>query len=64
MPKVKYVTRTNPDYQKLSEFPSFSASGSITGMKKQYYGKNALLVRSGAFIYNVSAEPEIYNRAN
>lgn len=44
----------------LSGYPNFSTSGSITGMKKLFYGKNALLVRRGAFIYNVSASPEIY----
>ena len=34
----------------LSMFPNFSASGSIKGMKKLYYGKDALLIRKGAFI--------------
>lgn len=45
----------------LSRFPNFSANGSITGMKKQYYGKDALLIRQGSYIYNVSSEPDIYN---
>ena len=44
----------------LSEFPSFSATGSIKGMKKLYYGKNALLIKKGAYIYNVTSQPEIY----
>lgn len=44
----------------LSMFPNFSASGSIKGMKKLYYGKDALLIRKGAFIYNVTSEPQIY----
>lgn len=44
----------------LSEFPNFHVSGSVLGMKRQYYGKNALLIRCGAYIYNVTAEPEIY----
>jgi len=35
-------------------------SGSISGMKKLYYSKDALLVRCGNWIYNVSSEPEIY----
>ena len=47
----------------LSEFPNFSASGSVKGMKKLYYGKDALLVKKGAYIYNVSASPEIYQSA-
>ena len=37
----------------LSRFPGFSATGSITGMKRLYYGEDALLVRCGGFIYHV-----------
>lgn len=44
----------------ISRFPNFHKTGSITGMKELYYGKNALLVRCGNYIYNVSSEPEIY----
>jgi len=43
----------------LSRFPNFSASGSIKGMKKLYYGSDALLIKSGSYIYNVTAE--VYN---
>jgi hypothetical protein len=60
MARVKYISVKECD---LSRFPNFSASGSIKGMKKQYYGKDALLVRSGSFIYNVSTEPTIYHNA-
>lgn len=45
---------------KLSDFPNFHKSGSISGMKKLYYGKACLLVRFGDYIYNVTSEPEIY----
>ena len=44
----------------LCDFPNFHKSGSIIGMKKIYYGKNALLVKSGNYIYNVTDAPEIY----
>lgn len=44
----------------ISRFPNFHKSRSIAGMKRLYYGKNALLVRCGSWIYNVSSEPEIY----
>ncbi|WP_279193794.1 hypothetical protein [Butyricimonas paravirosa] len=44
----------------ISRFPNFHKTGSIAGMKKLYYGKNALLVRCGSWIYNVSSEPEVY----
>jgi hypothetical protein len=49
------------EYQnKVSNFPNFDKSGSIRGMKKLYYGKDALLVQCGNYIYNVSSEPSIY----
>lgn len=32
-------------------------------MKKLYYGKDALLVKCGNYIYNVSSEPSIYAEA-
>ena len=38
----------------IEDFPNFSASGNIRGMKKLFYGKNALLVRCGNYIYHVS----------
>jgi len=44
----------------LSEYPNFSATGSIAGMKKKYYGKGALLIKKGAYIYNVSSTPDLY----
>lgn len=44
----------------ISRFPNFHKSGSIRGMKRLYYGKNALLVKCGDYIYNVSTEPQIY----
>lgn len=43
----------------LSLFSNFSTSGSIRGMKKLYYGKDALLIKSGSFIYKVTQE--VYN---
>lgn len=42
------------------KFPNFASNGSVSGMKKLYYGKGALLVRCGNYIYNVTSEPNIY----
>lgn len=57
--KVKTLNKgANVD---LSQFPNFSKTGSIKGMKKLYYGENALLVKSGAYIYNVTQDPSIYH---
>ena len=47
----------------INRFPNFHRTGSIGGMKKLYYGADCLLVRCGNFIYNVTAEPPIYNQA-
>ncbi|MFS2832981.1 hypothetical protein [Bacteroides uniformis] len=47
----------------ISRFPNFHRTGSIKGMKKFYYGNDALLVRCGQYIYNVTSEPSIYNQA-
>lgn len=59
MAKVKTLAPEHHD--KVVNFPNFSKTGSITGMKKLYYGKDALLVRCGNWIYNVTSEPSIYN---
>ena len=57
---VKYLSKRDGERLGIDEFPSFSATGSISGMKKQYYGKGALLVKCGSYIYHVSSQPEIY----
>lgn len=48
---------------RIDRFPNFHKTGSVAGMKKLYYGQNCLLVKCGDYIYNVSPEPEIYNKA-
>ena len=70
MPKTKYLSKSNerriPRHLKkmdLEDCPNFSATGSISGMKKLFYGKSALLVRQGKYIYNVSRCPVYYDYA-
>ena len=58
--RVKYIYKADKERLRLSDYPNFSASGSIYGMKKRYYGMDALLVRCGSWIYNVTSSPEIY----
>lgn len=53
--KTLYVKKSDLKHD-LSIFPNFSASGSIKGMKGKYYGKDALLIKSGAYIYKVTKE--------
>lgn len=48
----------------ISRFPNFHKSRSIRGMKRIYYGMDALLVSCGDYIYNVSSEPNIYYQAS
>lgn len=48
----------------LGRFPNFHKSGSIKVMKRLYQGWNCLLIRCGNYIYNVPAEPKIYNQAS
>lgn len=56
MPRVKYMNKEEKKIYNLSQYPNFSATGSIYGMKKLYYGMDALLVRSGSWIYKVPQE--------
>ena len=43
--RVKYLKVEHQN--KVQDCPNFDKSGSIEGMRKQYYGKGALLVRCG-----------------
>lgn len=58
--RVRYMSVKNKRAKELKNFPNFHVSGSVWGMKKFYYGQNALLVRSGQWIYNVTNYPELY----
>lgn len=60
MARVKYLPVADGKALGIENFPNFDASGSVKGMKEKYYGKDALLVRCGSNIYNVSSRPEIY----
>ena len=62
--KVKKMKVAKRKEAGLDSFPNFSASGSVRGMKEMYYGRNALLIRCGSYIYNVTRSPDIYAMAN
>ena len=57
--KVRRITKEEGKRVNISRFPNFHKSGSIRGMKKLYYGNDALLIRSGSYIYKVNEE--VYN---
>lgn len=61
--RVKRLTKEQGERLYISRFPNFHKTGSVKGMKKLYYGKDALLVRCGDYIYNVTSEPSIYEQA-
>lgn len=51
--KMKYLKVALGKQMNINKFPSFSATGSIVGMKRDFYGKDAMLVKCGSYIYNV-----------
>lgn len=51
--RAKHLTKKEGEELNISQFPNFHKSGSIKGMKKQFYGKDALLIRCGDYIYYV-----------
>jgi len=64
MAKTKTLSVEQGKKVKIDDFPNFHKSGSISGMKKKYYGKDALLVRCGSYVYNVTTKPSIYRMAH
>ena len=60
--RTKTQYKADGERLKIDQFPYYT--GSITGMKKMFYGKDALLVRCGSWIYNVPKEPMIYQIAH
>lgn len=61
--RVRYLTIQKGEAYHISEYPNFHKSGSVEGMRKMYYGKDALLVQCGSYIYNVTSNPWIYHDA-
>lgn len=60
MARVRYLSIAKGQRMGIDNYPNFDKSGSIRGMKKLHYGKDALLVRCGSYIYNVTSNPKIY----
>lgn len=59
--RVKTLTKEQGEQVNIHDFPNFSVTGSVMGMKNLYYGLDAKLVRCGSWIYNVTSEPRIYD---
>ncbi len=62
--RVRYLPVSEGKRLHIDAFPNFLASGSVKDMKEKYYGKDALLVRCGSYIYCVSqsGKPSEYGR--
>lgn len=58
--RVKSLSKEDGAKLNIDLFPNFSRTGSIKGMKEKFYGKGALLVKCGNYIYNVTSSPDIY----
>ena len=65
-PRVKTLSVADGKKFNISHYPNISTTGSIVGWRKQMgkYGKTALMVRCGSYIYNVDSAPEIYEAAH
>ena len=61
--RVKRMTIEQGKRVRINRFPNFHATGSIRGMKRQFYGNDCLLVRCGNYIFNVTTQPQIYYQA-
>lgn len=59
--RVKTLKKEQGERVNIDQFPNFSVTGSVMGMKNLYYGLDAKLVRCGSWIYNVTSEPRIYD---
>ena len=60
--RVKRMTLVEGMSVKIDDFPNFHKSGNVRGMKENVYGKDALLVRCGDYIYKVPKK--IYDSAH
>lgn len=62
MARVKCLSVRDGKRLHIEAYPNFHKTGSIKGMKEKYYGKDALLVRCGSYIYKVDLR--IYLKAH
>jgi hypothetical protein len=57
--KIRLAKRLN-----IEDCPSIPMTSSVRDAKRCFWGADALLVRSGLRVFNVSAKPEIYEVAS
>ena len=61
--KTKYIFVDTAERFKLGDkFPSAGPRPNITGMRNNYWGEHALIIKAGIYIYNLTSDPELFNR--
>jgi hypothetical protein len=58
--KFKMISVRKGDILDLDNYPNFHRSGNVKGMREKFYGKDALLLQCGEYIYNLSSNPELF----
>lgn len=64
MAKMKKLNIEDGQRFNISRLPNFHKSGSVKGMKKLYYGKNALLVKCGDLYIIAQQNQRFINKKN
>lgn len=54
--KYKYVSTRHYYRLRLYNFPSAGPGANVAGVRKQYWGNEALIIKCGSYIYKVDAE--------
>lgn len=63
MKRTRYMSVHHPKARALEDCPSAGPRPSVLGMKQLYWGMDALCVRSGQYVYNVTRRPDLYEAA-
>lgn len=58
--RVKFLHPTKAEQLQLQQFPRVASIGRVYELKRD---ETALWVRAGRYIYNVTAQPAIYEQA-
>ena len=51
--KTIYVKKKHYNTLRLDRFPSAGPNAVVSGMKEKYWGRNALVLKCGQYVYNV-----------
>ena len=59
---VRYLPVRIGQLHGIVNYPNIDKTGSVKGMKRMYWGIDALVVRCGSYYYNVTSNPDLYYR--